>query len=241
MEYLIIGDQKIFYEIRNSTKARRISITVTNGQVKVSQPKGVAKKRVQEFVELKKDWILKHIEAYRTIKHHYPKKNYKSGELFLYRGREYRLEISFTEEEEYLKLDCNKLSVFIPINAPENQWSLIVRQAIINWYKDRAKELFKERLDHYCNQLDVEYKSFKIKGLLSRWGSCSAKGNINLNWKAIMAPDDAIDYLIVHELAHLKQMNHSHKFWELIASVMPEYEKAKRWLKDHQIIIRVIE
>lgn len=99
------------------------------------------------------------------------------------------------------------------------------------WLRDQARRLIEDRLKEYSGIIGVEYNSIRIKDTKSRWGSCSSKGNLNFSWRIVMAPKEVMDYVIIHELCHLKHMNHSKEFWETVGQYMPDYEKHKDWLR----------
>lgn len=101
----------------------------------------------------------------------------------------------------------------------------------ITLYRKKAKTLFTERLHLYEPQIGVQANTIRIKDQKTRWGSCSSKGNINLNWRLILAPQEVMDYVIIHELCHLKEMNHSKAFWDLVQTHCPDYKKHQQWLK----------
>ena len=105
----------------------------------------------------------------------------------------------------------------------------------IHSYKKLAKEVFASKLEQYAKEMGVAYNSFRVKEQKTRWGSCSSKGNINLNWRLIQAPEEVIDYVIVHELAHLKYMNHSHEFWQLVSQHSANYQKWRGWLRKARV------
>ena len=102
-----------------------------------------------------------------------------------------------------------------------------------NW-KEKCEKLIKKRADELCSLLGVTYGRLSIRRAKTRWGSCSRKGNLNFNWKLMMAPEPVIDYVIIHELAHLKEMNHSKNFWKVVAEHCPQWRKRKKWLRDHE-------
>ncbi|MHB1392929.1 MAG: M48 family metallopeptidase [Clostridia bacterium] len=108
-----------------------------------------------------------------------------------------------------------------------------IDEAFGSWFNKRAEEVFSERLKYYCGIIGVKYHRFCIKAQKTRWGSCSSKGNLNFNWRLVMAPEWVLDYVVVHELAHLKHMNHSKEFWDTVAIYIPEYKKAVAWLKEN--------
>lgn len=108
-----------------------------------------------------------------------------------------------------------------------------VRAAIRSTLSVRALERIRSRVDHFAPLVGVAPGRITIRDQKSRWGSCSAKGNLNFNWKLIMAPSQVLDYVVIHELCHLREFNHSPRFWELVYGQMPEYEAWKKWLKLH--------
>jgi hypothetical protein len=100
-------------------------------------------------------------------------------------------------------------------------------------YRDRARTIFQKRAAQFAKALDVQPNQIRIKAQKTRWGSCSSKGNLNFNWHAIVAPPEVVDYLVVHEVCHLVHMNHSTAFWDLVASIRPNYREERDWLKKH--------
>lgn len=101
-------------------------------------------------------------------------------------------------------------------------------------YRAEARKLIEEQLDKLSARLEVNCNRITIRGQKTRWGSCSQKGRLNFNWRLIMAPKPVIDYIVIHELAHLKEMNHSKKFWGLVAQHCPRWREHKKWLKDNE-------
>lgn len=101
------------------------------------------------------------------------------------------------------------------------------------FYREKAREVLNQRTAYYAGMMGVTYGRIAIREQKTRWGSCSAQGNLNFNWKLILMPPGVLDYVVVHELAHRREMNHSGRFWDLVASYMPEYEKYRRWLKEN--------
>ena len=102
-----------------------------------------------------------------------------------------------------------------------------------SYYMESARKKFKRKTAAYANKMDVTYGRITIREQKTRWGSCSSKGNLNFNWKLILAPPEVLDYVVVHEHCHLKEMNHSKAFWDEVGKVMPEYETYKLWLKEN--------
>ena len=100
-------------------------------------------------------------------------------------------------------------------------------------YRKEARERLKERADHFAGKMGVDYNRIAIKAAKTRWGSCSTKGNLNFHWKLILMPPEVLDYVVVHELAHRKEMNHSPRFWAEVERILPDYRERRRWLKEN--------
>lgn len=230
--YIENGDERIYYTLRR-TKRKTIGIIVDrNGDVKVHAPFCVSEKQVCEVVRKKADWIIKKVNEVKERNSNLVCRQFVSGEKFLYLGKEYTLAIvekDLSKSEVFIQGDT--LAVYIPWGLYAESMRQAIEAALIKWYRQRFAEIAKERIDKYSLQLKVAPCKVMIKNQKTRWGSCSKKRNVNLNWRLIMAPVDIIDYVIVHELCHLKVMNHSKHFWNLVASVLPNCHESRKWLK----------
>ena len=100
-------------------------------------------------------------------------------------------------------------------------------------YRKAAREYFPKRVSHYAHMLGVTYGKISIRDQKTRWGSCSSEGNLSFNWRLILAPPDVLDYVVIHELCHRKEMNHSKEFWALVESLMPDYKERRKWLREN--------
>ena len=100
-------------------------------------------------------------------------------------------------------------------------------------YRDKAREIFEQKVSYYAQMMGVSYGRIAIRDQKTRWGSCSGEGNLNFNWRLIFAPAGVLDYVVVHELAHRKEMNHSPRFWKVVEDTMPEYRQYQKWLKEN--------
>ncbi len=108
-----------------------------------------------------------------------------------------------------------------------------IRKLIRAWYCASAGKILAERIAFYSSSLAVNPRRVAVKEHRRQWGSCSRKGNLNFNWKLVMAPIEIVDYVVVHELSHLHHLNHSKLFWEKVASIIPDYKERRKWLKNH--------
>jgi len=131
----------------------------------------------------------------------------------------------------FFKNECFEIYINSITNLQSGTAAVV--EAFDSWFYKKAEEIFDERLKYYCGIIGVKYHRFCIKAQKTRWGSCSSKGNLNFNWRLVMAPDWVLDYVVVHELVHLVHMNHSKEFWDAVAVYIPEYKKAVAWLKEN--------
>ncbi|MDH7565961.1 MAG: SprT family zinc-dependent metalloprotease [Clostridiales bacterium] len=230
--YIKIDDNRILYTLLK-TKRKTIGISVDrNGEVKVSAPFRISEKQICEVVQKKADWIVKKVNEVRERNANTVCREFVSGEKFLYLGKEYTLEIvekDLGKSEVFIQEYT--MAVYISQGLSEESRKQAIKEALVKWYRQRFAEIVKERIDKYSLQLKVAPCKVVIKDQKTRWGSCSKKGNINLNWRLVMAPLDVIDYVVVHELCHLKVMNHSKDFWNLVESILPNYHESRKWLK----------
>ncbi|MCB8815044.1 M48 family metallopeptidase [Desulfosporosinus shakirovi] len=232
MEQLTIRDHTIPYEERRSTRYRRITLSILEDRVRISAPKNVSAKQLQDLLSTKQEWILKHWLVKRdTLK---VPARYIDGEQFLYRGNTIELKIiRYPRKMIRVFLEGQLLVVNLPMDLLEQDCALNIMEALKLWYKAQARKILQDKLDKQAKRMQVSFQTFRLKEQKTRWGSCSSKGNLNLNWRIIMAPDSAMDYIIIHELAHLTHLNHSKQFWQRVAEFIPEYADWRKWFKDH--------
>ncbi len=233
VEHYIENCVNRIYFTLHKTKRKTIGIIIdSNGDVKVHAPYYVSEKQICEVVKRKADWIIKKINEVKERNLNSVCRQFASGEKFLYLGKEYTLEIVEKDlGKSEVSIQGDTLAVYIPWGLYAESRRQAIEAALIKWYKQRFAEIAKERIDKYSLQLKVAPCKVMIKNQKTRWGSCSKKRNVNLNWRLIMAPVDIIDYVVVHELCHLKVMNHSKDFWNLVASVLPNCHESRKWLK----------
>lgn len=234
-------DKEYFIETSNNqitytvVKTRRKTIGITidmNGEIKVSAPLRISVKQIKEVVQKKADWIIKKVNEVRERNSNTVCREFISGEKLLYLGKEYTLEIVEKDSgQAEVLMQEDTMAVYISQGLLEESRKQAIKEALIKWYRQRFAEIVKDRIEKYSLQLKVAPCKVVIKDQKTRWGSCSKKGNINLNWRLIMALLHIIDYVVVHELCHLKVMNHSKDFWNLVESILPNYHESRKWLK----------
>lgn len=215
------------YTIKRSAKRRKLTITVERDRsVVVHAPEGMSEDKIRDVVESKRQWIYVkkgHPQKYHALPHP-PGKELVSGESALYFGRQYRIEVvkSGVSEVRFAQ------RFFIPAIQGEKRV-----EALREWFIGKAKEKIVPRVRIHARALGVDISAIKIVDNRFRWGSCTLNDNVNLNWRLIKAPMFVIDYVIVHELAHLIEANHTPRFWNIVRAQAPTMEKAKAWLKEN--------
>ena len=215
------------YTVKRSPERRRLTISVERDRsVVVHAPESTSEETIREVVESKRRWIdekTTHVQKYEA-RPHPPGKELVNGESALYLGREYQIEVVPADSTE-IRFEQR---FFIPASLAGER-----RSVLRDWYIARAKERILPKVKSIAAMLGVEFAGAKIVDNRFRWGSCTAKGNVNLNWRLIKAPMFVIDYVIVHELAHLLEANHTPRFWNIVRTHAPRMEKARSWLREH--------
>jgi predicted metal-dependent hydrolase len=218
------------YILKRSRKRRRtISLQINRqSDVVVSAPYFTPTSEINIFIQQKLDWIKKNVEKQKEARNQTEEKQYTSGEYFHYLGVPYPLEAFYQQN--------------IPVGLVfwSNRFYLNTAGSItkkndyfVKWYKTKALEYFTRRIDHYSGELGLITGKIRVTAARQRWGSCSEENNIAFSFRLIMAPPTVIDYVIIHELMHIKEKNHSTKFWRLVAAVMPEYKIHRHWLREN--------
>lgn len=213
-------------QIDNLVRAKRRTIALIverDGSLTVRAPRRATLNDIYGFIQEKTDWILRSREKLKAIKP-ITKKAYVDGERFLFLGQEYELRL-VPPQRPALKFDGR----FTLSTSAQERGEL----AFTKWYKTQALTLFTERVNHYANLHGLIPKEVKVNSAKTRWGSCTSAGTLNFTWRLAMAPLEVIDYVVLHELAHLKVKNHSPRFWKLVESLCPDFKHHRKWLRDH--------
>jgi predicted metal-dependent hydrolase len=222
---------ELFYTIKRSPRRKKLTITVERDRrVVVHAPAKTSEEKIRSIVESRRQWIYektRHAQKYTGLPHP-PGKEMVNGESALYLGRQYQIEI-VKNSSEGIRFERRFL---IPASLTGER-----KQVLRNWYRNRAKEKIQPRAKKFANDLGVEFANAKIVDNRYRWGSCTTRDNINLNWRLIKAPMFVVDYVIVHELAHLLEPNHTPRFWNIVRAQTPKMDKAKQWLLENGQIL----
>jgi hypothetical protein len=215
----------ITYTAKYSDKRKTLGLIVERDKsVVVLAPSGTSKDKLDDFVSRKKFWIYEKINHTPKFSEKVIQAPFKAGKGILYMGKNYKLEVV---DHEMKGIHFNHKFHISKANLPNGI------NLLDDWYKEKAKEKIVPRVRQYAAQMGVLYNKILISDLQYTWGSCTLKGNLNFNYRLIKAPHFVIKYIIVHELAHLLELNHSKRFWTIVQVQMPDYEDAREWLKVH--------
>ncbi|MDD3296668.1 MAG: SprT family zinc-dependent metalloprotease [Candidatus Omnitrophica bacterium] len=230
---------ELTYNLFRQPKRKTLSISVGQDcRITVKVPSRLSEQEINSFIRKKSSWILKKIAFNQKVRKPYTPKKFTEGENFLYLGRSCPLSIR-THPGSRMRVifDGIHLNLFLPTSRIISSDSQV--QKLTQWYKSRAVFCINRRVSFYSRMLKIFPESIKIKTLNRSWGNCSKKGVVSFNWKLIMAPLAIIDYVVVHELCHLTEHNHSKKFWKLLSSFSPSYKCHRQWLNIHYNQLRL--
>jgi predicted metal-dependent hydrolase len=204
---------------------RTVGLKITENGLVVHAPKRIFEFQLNQILVEKSNWILNKLQAREANK--VDKIEWTDGEHLLYLGNDIQLSIS--------PQNTNKKPIYeqniLKIHALQTNIHAGCRLMVIKWFKQQAKIDFARRLEILAAKLSVETPPLTLSNAQSRWGSCNSRGEVRLSWRLLQAPPHIINYVICHELAHLKQMNHSPKFYAVLASLYPNYKAAEKDLK----------
>jgi predicted metal-dependent hydrolase len=226
-----LGDTKITYRHRISPRARRLRFEVRPGNgLEVTTPPGVSVARIEAVMREKTRWITTMLVRYAQPPRSVVASPLVTGVMLPFSGGHLRLvlETSRTGRRTNAVMNEGELRLTTATNAPEN-----VRPVLEAWYRRQGRRVFAERVAYWNTHYEFAFGRIAIRDQKSRWGSCSRQGNLNFNWRLLLAPTSVLDYIVIHELAHLKEGNHSPRFWALVAERCPDYRAQRDWLRLH--------
>ena len=225
-----LREHTLEYSLRRS-KRRSIGFLISDEGLRISAPKWVTLGEIENAIREKQRWIFNKLneQRERSARQLQPQMQWRDGATLPYLGESITLRIA-SNSNAGVRYDAlsRELTVSLPADAGEQQ----LKDRVQSWLQLEAKRIFGERLPLYAEKLGVTYQSFALTSAMTQWGSCTADGKIRLNWRLMHFALQQIDYVIAHELAHLREMNHSPRFWATVQSVFPEFEAAKRALRD---------
>ncbi len=216
----LIGTE-VGYKVRKSADATQPRIDIDIRGVVVVLPED-AEIDPEELLRENAYWVLDKQDKYQTYREQAPDRRFEPGERFPYLGETHELVVEPRQKSEVVDGMIRLRRSAVAQSS--------VKRALENFYRREAREYLTDRADHHADEIGVEYGKIEIRNQRTKWGSCSTTGTLGFNWRLMMAPPEVIDYVVVHELTHLREQSHSPKFWSLIEQILPQYHESVKWL-----------
>ncbi len=204
---------------------RTVGLKITASGLVIHAPKRISQSHLESIIALKADWIRKKLTSLTANK--IPAMQWRHGEQLLLLGNAITLAVEHNVRSKAIEYEPGVLQLAMPNH---NDQTLVARK-VVQWYKKQALTDFARRLEIFSTKLGVALPTLLLSNAKTRWGSCNSKKEVRLNWRLLQAPPHIVNYVICHELAHLKEMNHSARFWAVVASIYPDYKSAEKELK----------
>lgn len=216
------GDQ-LHYQLERRQR-RTVGLKITQTGLVIHAPKRISQSQLEDIIVQKADWVLRKLAS--VTANRIPEIQWQHGEQLLFLGNAITLTIEHNARSKAVEYEPGVLQLAMP-----NQDEMLIARKVVQWYKKQAITDFTRRLEIFSSKLGVKFTSLTLSNAASRWGSCNSKKEIRLNWRLLQAPPHIINYVVCHELAHIKEMNHSANFWATVASIFPDYKAAEKELK----------
>ncbi len=237
MPTLQVGRKEIPYELRRSATASERRITITPGHVEVMALTSDNDGDIAGFLNRKRAWVLntvREMERATAGRHAVPR--FMTGSKIPYRGRNMPLTVRRTDAERITTTYRNGFIVDLPHWAGDDADQLVSLELKL-WLQQRARRDVREIARDYGKRFGLSPRSIRVVDLEHGWGSCGPEGNILINWHLIFAPRKVLEYVVVHELAHLRHRSHGPEFWGLIGQLAPDFQTSKAWMERHQSVL----
>jgi len=234
MPHLTIGLKTITYNVRKSPRAKRLRLTVRPEGVEVVVPPRVPAYEIQCFVDGHRGWIREKVEKYEALLvDHAGAERLVDGAIVPFRGEPTPLTVVLADRIHPRVVEGDGFRLELPQNLPIKDHEAAVELALTKHLKKQAKSDALMAIDQFGPPHSLSPTGLHIKDQKRLWGSCTYAGVINLNWRLILAPPPVFDYVVVHELCHLRHRHHQPPFWHMVGVVMPGFERHRSWLKTH--------
>ncbi|MCW7537255.1 M48 family metallopeptidase [Aquabacterium sp. A7-Y] len=234
---IVLDGQRVAYDFRRA-KRRSIGFIVSTEGLSVSAPRWVAVAEIESALQDKAGWILRKLaeQGERNQRLQQARVEWRDGTSLPFLGETLTVVLDPRVSGAVLNTDATALPgvprLMLHVGLPQQAGAAQIRDLVQSWLQRQARAVFEERCRHFAERLGVRYERLALSSAQTRWGSASADGSIRLNWRLIHFALPTIDYVVAHELAHLREMNHSPRFWDVVRSVMPDYQQVRGTLKE---------
>ena len=218
--YAKLGTEEVDFILKRNRRSRRMYFYIDDGGLRVSVPWSTPDSLIADELNKHSEWILQRMADWQ--KQQSPQIEWLDGTTLMYLGETITLKLQLSGISPLLT-DRN---LYLPIEGDQ----IATKASVEAWYRKQAQDWFQSRAEHYTQQLSTRFSKLKLSNAKTSWGNCGVDGVIRIMWRLIQAPRHLIDYVVAHEVSHLLQMNHSHKFWKTVEMIYPDYENARREL-----------
>jgi predicted metal-dependent hydrolase len=220
--------------VRSKKRKKTISLQVRkDGSVVIQAPWRTSGSDIDSFFHSKQEWILKKIGQREKIRGTNDARKFISGETFLYLGTSYPLIVNSGNNGNCPLIFSSRRFIL------GREYVHQAKALFIDWYREEARSHIEERIRHFSDIFKLYPGRIRIGSAISRWGSCSSGNHLSFTWRLVMAPGSVIDYVVAHELAHIKEKNHSNRFWNLVERAVPDYRVHRLWLRQKGHLLNV--
>ncbi len=233
IEILLQEDTAVLLELRRSKRAKHVSLHANIYGICVVAPVNQSVESVKQFVDSKRQWISKAHDYYSRLKEKIGEVDLRKDTVLFF-GNRYKTRVTKDSQQEYAVVSDNLNQITFHVKDKRSY-----KRFLEYWYREQTKKILDERLPVTSSNLSLSYSKASIRNLKSRWGSCSKSRNLSFNLLLSMLPVDVIDYIIIHELMHLVEFNHSKRFWRLVESANPQYREHRKWLSTHNMLVKI--
>jgi predicted metal-dependent hydrolase len=221
----VLNVDDLRFDVVLSARRRTMELSVErNGDLVIRAPEGATRARLEAFIREKRTWIYRKVAEKEALRRAVPVREYVSGEGFPYLGRSYRM-LLVNRQDVPLLLDAGRFRL---LRSEVEQG----RSHFIRWYTEHGRKWLRRRVEVLAPRLGVEPGAVEVRDLGYRWGSCGRGRTLNFNWATVLLPPSIVEYVVVHELVHLRERNHSPAFWRRVERVLPDYTRRKLWLAE---------
>jgi len=237
MNHIFLDNHQLTYHVKYTKKRKSVQLKIVSStHLEIAAPNAFPKASIEKILHEKASWIIKKIVHLKVVAANPLNKSITGGATILYLGHPHTLVLHTDKEKPMISVQDYKIFIQVPIINTE-QTSCFLESLLKQWYRQQAQQLLVATTSLWSAKIAVQPQRITIKEQKTRWGSCSSKGNINYNWRIVMAPPEVIDYLVIHELCHLRVPNHSLLFWQEVARFSPNFKQHRAWLKTNGTIL----
>ena len=224
-----LSGKEISYTLKRGGYRRSISLRIDDRGLTVNAPLRASEKWLFDVLQEKADWVLKQLEGWEAKKP--PPIFWAEGARIPFRGEDFILTLTPKTRGAFPQLYGEILHVPVGLEADASA----IEKAVAHWYRKEALQVFRECVEHFAPLLQVQPREIKLTSARTQWGNCTTQGVVRLNWQLVKMPLHLIDYVVVHELAHLVEMNHSPAFWRVVESACPDYKQNRAELRSYGV------